>query len=449
MLVNSITHHHALIARPLGLPGYEPIEWCAVCGKTSVNKPITHCTTTNCPNVCHNKCLGQNSSFECSEVGTLRHLQSISDAVTYVGDTPQQDDVRGVAATSEPNQDDDLLLLEPRELVSIIRQLRSELKRKKSILSFFGTASQSIAEKRDAVVTILDFIDNLTATKSSLDELDVKSIATSARSEKIDKEWQQHINTHRGSQAWWVSNKPRPLQAASTQHNCSGNSAPIQGRDLSGTITSQEHSLQTTKTQLNHRGNILPQQSHNSPAAATIGKKPSPFAKRNTINPGGKTQRNKGTISAPHRHHKQGTYISVPQAYDLHVPHPVTRQTVREYCQHCRRSGHTEEACRRKTRCSYCHRQGHTTQECRTRLDQERQERFFQKLTADQAQNNAVIIQSLNRYFVPPTPHNHTLGTSFVAGQTAPQVQPFTQSALQPYFIQGSWNHASQQQTTG
>lgn len=61
---------------------------------------------------------------------------------------------------------EDLLQLESRELVDIIRKLRVELARKNSILHFFEITSQTLAEKRDVVVTVLDLIDNISAARS-------------------------------------------------------------------------------------------------------------------------------------------------------------------------------------------------------------------------------------------------------------------------------------------
>ncbi|ROT68874.1 hypothetical protein C7M84_012936 [Penaeus vannamei] len=159
--------HHRLIARPPGLPGYQPGRWCAVCGKTTSNRTIIDCSSGDCPNTSHTNCLGDNSTFDCCEVSALRTAQGITSPVVYQ--------------------------LDPRELVENIRQLRKELKRKKNILSFFEATSQTLAEKRDAVVTVLDLIDNICATRSSAEELDTRSIAATAKPHRIDEEWDRQV----------------------------------------------------------------------------------------------------------------------------------------------------------------------------------------------------------------------------------------------------------------
>lgn len=50
-----------------------------------------------------------------------------------------------------------------RELVNSIQKLKVELARENSILHFFETTS--LAEMRDAVVTVVDLIDNISATR--------------------------------------------------------------------------------------------------------------------------------------------------------------------------------------------------------------------------------------------------------------------------------------------
>ena len=84
----------------------------------------------------------------------------------------------------------DLVQLQPEELIDIILKLRAELHQKKFILSFFESTAKTLAEKRDAVVTVLDLIDNITSIRSNVEDLSLRNIATSARPEYIDKDWQ-------------------------------------------------------------------------------------------------------------------------------------------------------------------------------------------------------------------------------------------------------------------
>ena len=184
-----------------------------------------NCPAQNCPNTSHTTCLGQKTIFNCCEASALREAQGITAPVVFLETTADPPQGEAGSSETEPNEllipdegdYEDLLQSEPRKLVNIIRELRSELRRKKNILGYFDTTSQRISQQRDAVVTILDFIDNIAATKSSLDELDTRSIATTAKAEWIDNQWQQHVTTNQTSQAWWTSDKPRPLKYPAKQ----------------------------------------------------------------------------------------------------------------------------------------------------------------------------------------------------------------------------------------
>ena len=117
---------HRLIARPPGLPGYKPIRWCAFYGKTSTSKPSSNCSTPDCPNVAHTSCLGFNTEFDCIEVG--RMTKGIPYPVVYqesATDPPLEGiEIRDPTTAYEY---EDLLELEPRDLVNIIRNLRVQL----------------------------------------------------------------------------------------------------------------------------------------------------------------------------------------------------------------------------------------------------------------------------------------------------------------------------------
>ncbi|KAK4297215.1 hypothetical protein Pmani_030362 [Petrolisthes manimaculis] len=232
--------HHRVITRPPGLPGYQPGRWCAVCGKTTSDKTIIDCSSGDCPNTSHTTCLGNSNTFDCCEVSALRTSLGITAPVFYQGATADSQDFYDVldadtsdviAADDDDDDLEDLLQLDRRELVENIWKLRKELKRKKTILSFFEATSQTLAEKRDAVVTVLDLIDNICSTRSSAEELDTRSIAATAKSHRIDEEWDRQVASSDETANWWKSVKPRPLQStvASTStitNNSSGLSHP-------------------------------------------------------------------------------------------------------------------------------------------------------------------------------------------------------------------------------
>ncbi|KAK3854046.1 hypothetical protein Pcinc_039443 [Petrolisthes cinctipes] len=219
--------HHRLITRPPGLPGYQPGRWCAVCGKTTSDKSIIDCSSGDCPNTSHTTCLGDSNTFDCCEVLALRTALGITAPVVYQAATADSQDssdlldtdTSDVAAADDDDDLEDLLKLDPRELVENIRQLRKELKRKKNILSFFEATSQTLAEKRDAVVTVLDLIDNICAIRTSAQELDTRTIAVTAKSHRIDEEWERHVASSDETANWWKLVKPRPLQSTVASHH--------------------------------------------------------------------------------------------------------------------------------------------------------------------------------------------------------------------------------------
>ena len=199
---------HSLITRPVGLPGYAPKTWCAVCGKTAANLNIQNCVTTDCPNVCHTDCLNGEEDFNCFNVDTLRSVFNIPDTISYV----EKADDTNTNLTPGNDLDNELQNLEKNELVAMIKRLQTEILRKNNILSFFSTTTADLADKRDAVITVLDFIDNLLATKTSLEELEVNTIACSACPEKIDEDWNSAIESDENLKSWWESGKPKKLK---------------------------------------------------------------------------------------------------------------------------------------------------------------------------------------------------------------------------------------------
>lgn len=105
-------------------------------------------------------------------------------------DTPLEAEIS--PATLSKDNSEDLHQLDSREPVDIFRNLKAEIARKNSILHFLETTSETLA------ITVLDLID-ISATRSSLEEFDVRFIATSARADKIDEEWNRHITGNSSS----------------------------------------------------------------------------------------------------------------------------------------------------------------------------------------------------------------------------------------------------------
>ena len=185
---------HRKIARTVR-NGQCPAVWCSVCGYACRgNQLVVSCADANCPNRSHKSCLTPDcTSFNCKETSQLRLAANISDPVEYIN-SPSEDS-------------DDLTTASKEDLIEIVTKLRCELSSKNSVLSSFNAISHELAAKRDAVVTVLELLDIIQAIQTGSDALVTKSISCSARSEKIDKDWEDKLksNTAGGREAklWW------------------------------------------------------------------------------------------------------------------------------------------------------------------------------------------------------------------------------------------------------
>ena len=382
----STPNQHARIARPEGLPGYEPREWCAVCGKSTANKGKVNCSYSDCPNICHPQCLGEDSHFTCTEVQRLRQAIGIPDEVSHV--TPDNETTE-THESSAIDEERELLQLEPTDLVRIIRNLRSELARKNSLLKFLGTTTEDIASKRDAVVNILNFFDSIVASTTALPSLEVRSIACTARPEKIDA----HFLSQQQEQS--SSDPSGPQQSNSTQA-LSSSACEVQ----SGSATSNS----ATRTSVN-AGN-----------------------QQNRPN---NRQSQSQQIRHPHRSNTPFNRGAVPQG----GRRPLS-------CRICKSRGHSEASCNRRKSCDFCNRRGHTVQECRTKRNQERQENFLQNFASEQAHNNALIVQTLQS--LSTGPHHHR--PSAFGGWPLTTTRPPHHPQLSPH---GPWFNVPLQQRVG
>ncbi|KAK4320803.1 hypothetical protein Pmani_008342 [Petrolisthes manimaculis] len=436
-------HRHSLIARPKGLPGYAPGVWCAVCGKTAASTGTVSCVTPGCPNVCHHHCLSDTTqlSFTCEDVGALRNLLGIQDVVTYVPDT--QDPIHS-PPPSISDVETDLNQLEKTDLIDIIQKLRRENKKYKLTLGQFDATVKNIAAIRDSQVTVLNFIDYITATQINLNDITVTSTATSARGKTIDTDWTQHTAQHTESRDWWTSGKPRQLQRSSTDIITTSTktdspttpSVPIlpapviteetqtppapelalpgDSTSPAGPALSPRTSPPTPKPR-NTTATISDNRSANPTPAYR--KKPSPSTPARPSASGHRTRRDN-----PHHSSSQNTRTSGRSYYKTPVyqqsqpqrgrnnnrpdktnsdprPHPVPllslptpwRTTTRQYCHHCKRTGHSDNNCYRQNWCDHCCREGHTIDSCRSLIAQERHEKLCNQLTEQTAATSRLV----------------------------------------------------------
>ncbi|KAK4327511.1 hypothetical protein Pmani_002027 [Petrolisthes manimaculis] len=123
------------------------------------------------------------------------------------------------SSDTDSSPEDDLahlLELQPSELVKVIRELRVELSRKNKLIHYYSSVFSNITGARDAVVSVLDFIDNIAANHSNLGSLNTRTLASSAHLDWIDEAWVNHVTTNQDTQDWWTSENPRPLRSTTT-----------------------------------------------------------------------------------------------------------------------------------------------------------------------------------------------------------------------------------------
>ena len=379
---------HVLIARPAGLSGYAPREWCSVCGKKSSSDTVLKCTIVGCPNTCHAKCLQEGNAFSCAQVQDLRSALNITDSVVYVEEAPLQDEE--TLPQPKHDEDDGLLELERDELVAIVRQLRLDLAKKNNILGFFNAFSEDIAKHRDAIVTVLTLIDNIAATKSSLEELEVKSVSCTAQPDKIDKDWTKLIQENSQTHSWWTSDNPRKLKKV-----CHLQESTDCGQQ-SGVIPPEQPNQLQNHTVLGR--NILNSNSGNPRRSIQQNRRSnfSPQNRNSHYNRNNHTSNKQRPIPNQRRQNPRNNQEKIGQGNQT-----APQQRIRKYCNHCRKAGHTDDICFNKKKCDYCQRQGHQIENCHTRKNEERQERLFRSLASEQAQNNVVLVQSLQRHLAP------------------------------------------------
>ncbi|KAK3875385.1 hypothetical protein Pcinc_019723 [Petrolisthes cinctipes] len=433
----------------------------------------------HCVNSIHTTCLGTETEFDCSKVGSLCKALGITAPVSYVEETTS---APTHASETDSSPEDDLahlLELQPSELVKVIRELRVELSRKNKLIR---SVCSNISGARDAVVSVLDFIDNIATNHSSLGLLNTRTLASSARPDWIDKEWVNHVTTNQDTQDWWTSDNPRPLRSTTTAFPTGPRLAcppdqpvtSVPGLDASTQLGPDAPS----QTQPDSNTHGQPVSNTHQPGTSVPGPDP-PGAASNPVQQRPNLSRhshsaqlligNFGQQRAPkssripftrnsvnnaqrqiNKNSKINNKKQTPKTF-LSAANLPSSETV-QFCHHCKRKGHTESTCLRKTRCDYCHRQGHSIQYCHTRLAEERQQQFLHRISTEQAQNNTILVQSLSRLLAPASLHPAVPAPLPQGNWTAQPILPVQQQPLQtypgptqpPYNHPVVWSHASQ-----
>jgi len=317
--------------------------------------------------------------FDCSDTQNLRFTLGIEAVVLYTEDQPTSEEDSG----ENTSEEEELLQLEPRELVKTILQLRADLAKKTFLLKFLSNPAQDLARGRDAAVSIVNFYDSLIAA-TSISAVKLKTIACTAKPDKID-------------QATGYQHQSHPQSTSSQQPHQLSLSQPDNRNSQPPTSTPPQQEL-TDQARLNQ---------------AQV-----------------RTQ------------HKQRPHN--PQTTTHNRQQRSNRQTL--YCKYCKIKGHSENNCRKIKECEYCHRRGHQTSECRMKRQEERQERLFQSIAAEQRQSNAILVQAMQKHLKPYTPHISHLSLQ-ANGWPTSAIQPPNQQTTNS--LQGPWYYASQPQRNG
>ena len=319
--------HERRIDRPSGIPGYRPNWWCSVCGKKALPRTDRKCVVAHCQNYCHSSCLGDEVDYNCEKTAGLRALQGITDAIRFFA---EGDEV--APPTPETSNDEEHLEDLPKNvLVDLVRNLRRDLATAKSQLNTFKNIVTGLPERRSVIVEVLEVIDTLVATQANTEELHQRSIACTARSNKIDEEWEKQLEESDETYIWWADQKTKkikPKHAPTKPSTNLENSQPHQGQHKQR----QEHRHQPLDRHLSSRENQEGGQQ------------------------GGQKQKRRSFHNHPHK----GNLVT------------ATR------CAVCHRQGHSGNDCPRHKVCEYCKGRYHTAQSCRHRLADQRQQELIQ-----------------------------------------------------------------------
>ena len=183
-----------------------------MCGKKALPRTDRKCVVAHCQNYCHSSCLGDEVDYNCEKTAGLRALQGITDAIRFFA---EGDEV--APPTPETSNDEERLEDLPKNvLADLVRNLRRDLATAKSQLNTFKNIVTGLPERRSVIVEVLEVIDTLVATQANTEELHQRSIACTARSNKIDEEWEKQLEESDETYIWWADQKTKAGSQSST-----------------------------------------------------------------------------------------------------------------------------------------------------------------------------------------------------------------------------------------
>lgn len=401
--MNGEANPHRLIERPPGIPGYLPRHWCAICGlKVADTSRALRCIEQGCPNLSHSGCLDGEPEYNCAHTRELRVRSGIRGQVTFSSRNSDHNlNLDKPVPFSEPAKEDDLSDLSREELKVLVINLREELLEKKQQTKVYCEAIDSLTEKRSVLVDALGLVDTLIALKvNSSDKTEPRSISCTAKPEKIDKSWAEHISDSAETREWWsVVSGGRSERGEDSPHSvpllCSATQATQGTEGCVGEVSSSPPSPVVSQSppsfspiQIRDPPRDPPRDSPSPPARPSQTLPPRLQHRPRTARRNTKSNRKDNNKQHPHRRGRERTLREA----DRPVPEQPTRERPPQAaCSVCHRKDHTAEKCPRRLICEYCQGRFHTVQTCRERQADKRHQNLIEAVRTGSQETQAIL----------------------------------------------------------
>lgn len=394
---NDSRFHYEKIERPRGRPGYRPRTWCSVCGKTASLEADKRCQVADCPNICHIACLEEELDFNCEITGQLRGNQGITDPVTFYTERVNTEVIPPEVIITQDNEEEDADLhqLQKEELVDLVKKLRQELAATKTRLGRYKTVIDQLPEKRSILVEAISIIDTLVATQASIEEVQQRTIASSAYPNRIDQDWEKHIEGNDELYIWWTSEKIKKLKRTNEE---GGNSVrtPQPQRQQNPPPQQGSRPKPNQYNQQPLRNNNLPPQKYNKKSYNRQG------------------SRQGGNFNYKSRNENDQLMHTEGDTRRQYNSNNSRYSTGADRCSECNRQGHSLDQCPRRLHCDYCGRKYHTAQNCRERIADQRQQDLINAVQQSTQETLKAVqnfqLQHINTRPQQVTPVQHTGG---------------------------------------
>ena len=306
----------------------------------------------------------------------------------------------------------------------------------------YSDVIDELPDKRSVLVEALSIVDTLLALKqNSSVTVERRSIACTARPDKIQKNWAEHVRDNTSAREWWTSlvesenevsdsstspdisslpNPPagnhstdsQPPPSTLTLHVSTQETPPSLPHPTAGSHSSVDHPLSSPRALSPH-----PLRSHHA----------HPPLDREVTLPRSQDRSLQASQRQRQPPRRQDRRIPPRQARaglergrgDRSEDHEGTRQA---RCSRCHKHGHSEERCPARLVCEYCQGRYHTAQTCRERLADRRHQDLIEAVRIGSQETLAILRGATWR--LPPQ-------ANWGAPTTHPQ-GPYTQHPAHP-----------------